>query len=145
MKKIEAYFSIPIRGKSGNKSTSQEIEQNIQKGIVASKILSICIPELEIYCPGEHDVFPQFALAMKYLTIEQLLAVDCNILDRKDLLLVYDWQNWVSNGMIEEIMFAKQHGIQMYFFSEICQRTFDDLKDIVDELLHDKLNGVQSE
>ena len=146
MNKIRAYMAHPILGRLGDKATSKDIEYNIQKAIVASKVLEICIPELEIYCPGEMDEFPQVALwDKKYITLEQLLDIDCTILAKRDLLLVFDWQNWVSNGMIEEIMFAKKHGIRMYFFSEICQRIFDDLKDIVDELLHEHYNGVQSE
>lgn len=134
MKKIRVYLSMPIRGKSGNTATSQEIEQNTQKGIVASKILSICIPELDIYCPGEHDEFVMTAYLAGRLLEKGVLDTDCEMLAKRDLLVVYDWQNWLSNGMCVEINFAKQHNIKMYFFSEICQRTFDDLKDIVKEL-----------
>lgn len=145
MNKVQAYFSMPIRGRAGNKATSQMIEQNIQKGIVASKILSICIPELEIYCPGEHDEFVMTAYLAKKLTEEQVLDTDCEILAKRDLLIVYNWQNYLSNGMVTEINFARKHGIRIYFFSEICERVFQDIKDIVDELLHEHYNGVQSE
>ena len=144
MNKIRAYMSMPIRGKSGNNATSQEIEYNRQKGIVTSKILSICIPNLDIYCPGEHDEFTQAALYDHYLTLEDVLNIDCKMLHKRDLLIVYDWQNFWSHGMIKEIVYAGTYKIKQYFFSSLCTKVVDELGVIVDEILNEKKGIVEN-
>ena len=135
MAKVRAYLSHPVRGKSGNNATSREIEYNRQKGIVTSKILSICVPNLDIYCPGEHDEFPEAALYDHYLTLEDVLNIDCKILHKRDLLIVYDWQNFWSAGMMKEIVYATMHHLEQYFFSSFCPKVVVELSVVVDKIL----------
>ena len=135
--KIRAYLAHPILGISGNKATLEEITFNIQRAIVAKKILEIVIPELEVYCPGEVDEFPQVALwDKKYLTLKQLLDIDCAILGKRDLLLIYNWQHKISDGMMIEKEYAQdeEHNIPTYTFTNINEQVFSDLQYIVDTL-----------
>lgn len=131
MNKIQAYISHPIRGRLGTKATERDITINCSKAICVGAVLKICIPDLELYVPAKHDEFVLRAYKKNYIDEHQILDIDCDIISGRDLLIVYNWQNFLSNGMVTEIDYATKHGIPIYSFGELCERTLDDLKDIV--------------
>lgn len=131
MSKIRAYMSHPIRGKLGNKVTHRDITMNCSKAICIGTILEICISDLEMYIPAKHDEFVTKAYRKNYINEHQILDIDCDIIGERDLLIVYNWQNFLSNGMVTEINYAKEHSIPIYSFMELNERVLDELGDIV--------------
>lgn len=139
MNKIKAYLSHPIRGKLGAKAMDRDMIQNCQKAIVVGTILEVCVPDLEIYVPAKHDEFVLKAYNKKYINEYQILDIDCDIIGERDLLIIYNWQNYLSNGMVTEINYAKEHNIPIYSFMELNERVIDELKDKVQELLNESI------
>jgi len=127
-----------IRGKKGETATDRDMESNCQKAIVAGKILELCIPALNIYIPGEHDEFVAMAYQKHRIDIDVVLDTDCDILDKRDLLIVYDYENFLSNGMVREVNYANKNGIPIYSFSEVCDRTINELQEIVESIRLEK-------
>lgn len=123
-----------IRGKKGNAATDRDIELNCQQAIVAGKILELTIPSLRVYVPGEHDEFVTKAYRKHYLTVDDILTVDCELLGKRDLLIVYNHENYLSNGMVIEVNYAKEHNIPIYSMSEVCERTTIELQGIVESI-----------
>lgn len=136
--KVNAYLSHQIRGKKGETATDRDMELNCQKAIVAGKILELCIPALNIYIPGEHDEFVAMAYQKHRIDIDVVLDTDCDILDKRDLLIVYDYENFLSNGMVREVNYANKNGIPIYSFSEVCDRTINELQEIVESIRLEK-------
>lgn len=134
MNKIRAYISHPIRGRAGNKATDKDIAINCGKAICVGAVLEICIPDLELYVPAKHDEFVLRAYRKNYVDEHQILDIDCDIIGERDLLIIYNWQNYLSNGMVTEINYAKKHGILIYSFMELNERVLDELRDIIKEL-----------
>jgi len=127
-----------IRGKKGKRATDRDMESNCQKAIVAGKVLELCIPALNIYIPGEHDEFVALAYKEQYLTEDDILTVDCELLNKRDLLIVYNTENYLSNGMVREVNYANKNGIPIYSFSEVCDRTINELQEIVESIQLEK-------
>lgn len=115
---------------------------NCNKAICVGTALEICVPGLEIYIPAKHDEFVLKAYRKNYINEHQLLDIDCDIIGERDLLMVYDWQNYLSRGIATEIDYAKKHSIPIYTFSELNERVLDELKDIVNILSHLSLCGM---
>jgi len=126
--------SHPIRGAKGKEATDKDMEQNNQRAIAVGKALEILVPYLDIYIPGEHDEFVVLAYKSGKLSEDSLLAVDCEILAKRDLLIVYDWQGGLSNGMITEINFAKENNIPLFSMTQLAEFTIDGLKLLVEEI-----------
>lgn len=125
MDKIKVYMSHPIRGKGGSKTTYEEMKANNQKAIVKGKDIQSCFPELDVYIPAEHDEFVIIAYQKDYITIDQLLDVDCEIVKKCKLLLVYNWENCLGGGMKREVECAKEHNIPVIEFSELDVNVID--------------------
>jgi len=139
MNKIKAYLSHSIRGKLGNKATDRDMALNCNKAICVGTVLEICVPDLELYIPGKHDEFVCKAYRKNYLDEDRILDIDCDILNERDLLIIYNHQNYLSNGMQTEILYAKKHNIPMYSFMELNERVLDELRDIVKGLQDERV------
>lgn len=103
MSKIRAYVSHSIRGKFGSTATSEQMEANNQKAIDFGKQLAIEFPNIAFYIPGAMDKFVKPAWDMGYLTIEQILNVDCDIISRCNFIVVFSPDDYISKGMKVEI------------------------------------------
>lgn len=117
-KSYRAYLSHTIRGKAGKRATTKTMQQNCLKAHAAAETLRSYlldwhrmdnIPLLDIYVPGEHDEFIQLAYAKKYITIEQILEIDCEILSQCDMLIILG--DYMSKGMQVEFDFAESIGL----------------------------------
>lgn len=115
---VTAYLSHPIRGKDGSAATQETIGENNTKAIKIAAKLRQEIPGLEIYCPAEHDQVLSILYRKKQISIENLLAADCDIVEEKDLLLIYVPDEYVSSGMRQEIDHAHCHGINVWYFKD---------------------------
>ena len=87
---MKFYLSHPIAGKAGKKTTETEIATNCQIAIViADYIRTHITPNIDIHVPAEMETFVHLAYLMDILTMEQILAVDCKIIESCDAVLIY--------------------------------------------------------
>ena len=120
MKTIKLYLSHPIRG-----DNSQKMSENNKAAIVGANFLRTFfkaimlkenLPLIELYVPAEHEEFIWLAYQKQFLTLEQILAVDCEILRNTDALLY--WSRTKSNGMKVEKKFAQENKIPIFIIKE---------------------------
>ena len=115
------YMSHLIRGPKGEAATKKDIDYNIKTHInIGTQIKAYLIdwekmsglPKCDLYIPAEHDEFVQIAYNKKYMNEEQILDVDCAIIDKCDLLIAYgDFRQ--SRGMQVEINYAENNNMQI--------------------------------
>jgi len=86
---VKIYLSHRISG--GDKNTPYtEQEKNCKAAKDIAKQITDALPSVEVYVPGNQtEEFVRIAYARKYLTIQQILDVDCGIIDTKDVVIVY--------------------------------------------------------
>ena len=121
--RIEAYMCHHIRGPMGDKSTRKERDDNRADAVAVRKAVELTFPGLKVYCPGENDVWGEVAYVRRILTIQQILEIDCAIIDTMDCMLVYDKYGIPSNGMSTEINHCRDNAIPwccFNTFSGVC-------------------------
>ena len=124
-KKIRAYASHPIRGKKGKEALPETMEANNRKAIRWGKKLWVHFgSDLVMYIPGASGRWAEIGMAKGYLTIDQILDIDCEIVAESDVVLVFDWEG-ISGGMAREIDKAKELGIPYRVITDVKE---DDLK-----------------
>lgn len=136
---FKIYQSHSIMGKNGMDATEAEIQANIDAALKISKELKAYFidwykmdgyPEIQLHVPAEHEVFVHRAYKMGFMTITEILAVDCAIIDTCDLLLVYG--DYLSNGMKVEIEYADKNKIPILNFCRLMPVVVDSVKTIID-------------
>lgn len=116
---MRVYLSHPIRGSKGKDATPDEMRENNLRALDAGHywkdLLGHAFNQLvDMYIPGEHDEFVLLAYQNGYLTEQQILAVDCKILDTCDMLLALN-EDCISGGMRVEIDYALKNGIPVLY------------------------------
>jgi hypothetical protein len=90
---------------------------------------------IDLYVPGEHEDFVNIAYRDKYLTIEQLLEIDCKIIDGVDLVIFFAPDKMqLSPGMQVEYDHAMTHGKRTYVYERLTHKV---IADIYGELTQD--------
>ena len=119
-RKITAYLSHPIRGVYGDKCPDEQIHWNCQQAIAWAKTLRIYFGcNLELHVPAEHDEHMLIAMEKGYLTVDQVLDIDCVIVSKRDVLLVANWEDHISGGMAREMGTASELGIPIRVFTDV--------------------------
>ncbi len=133
--KFKIYMSHCIRGKSGSKATDREIWDNIEKyKSIGEELRAYFIdwekmdgfPKIELYVPADHEEFVQVAWRKGYIDEEQVLDVDCDIVDRCSLLILFG--DYYSKGMKVEGNYAGKVGIPIFNMPLINEVTIQALK-----------------
>jgi len=119
MSKIKIYESHSIRGIKGNDATHEDMIANNKIAIEFYKWLSTRFPTIDFYCPAVHDEFVLIAFESKIITEKQILDIDCQILSKCNLLLVYSHDSYISNGMWTEIRYAQKHNIPVLIVQNV--------------------------
>lgn len=83
------YLSHSIRGKYGNDATPTQMMEQCQRAIMIANIIRATFPLIELYVPAEHEDFVQRAYRCGYLTEQQILDVDCMIIDDCEGVLIF--------------------------------------------------------
>ena len=86
---MRLYLSHSIRGKEGPKASLDTQNHNCEEAKRIANILRGLFPRLELYVPAENETFVQIAFDRGYITEEQILWVDCAIIDTLDGVIVY--------------------------------------------------------
>ena len=100
-------FSHPIRGSKGAAATQEDIEANNRQAMRFAAELRAEFPNLDLYVPAEHDEFVLRTYETHLLNEAEILAVDCDLLLKRDFLIVYVPDGHLSSGMMQEITAAQ--------------------------------------
>lgn len=132
------YMSHTIRGKKGLLATKKEVDTNIRKALwVGEQIKAYLLdwekmdglPRSNLYIPGEHDEFVQIVYKKKWLSEEQILAADCEIIDQCNMLIAYG--DYHSRGMEVEIAHAAKKEIPVYIMPNLSDAVVQHLKNCI--------------
>jgi len=112
---IRAYLSHLIRGAKGSAATREDMEANNRRAIEFAAQVRAEFPGLDLYVPAIHDEFVLEAYEMGVLTESQILAVDVRLVRKRDLLIVYAPDRYLSNGMLQEHRAAGVGGVDIVY------------------------------
>lgn len=135
LKTIRVYMSHPIRGPLKDKATTQDIHRNCEYAIELAEMIRTFLPvPVKLYVPGEHEDFVHRAWQGQYLTIKQILEIDCNIIEfYGDLLLVFAPYGPPVEGCSIEMEYAQNRKIPVIVFKD-----FEELSEKMIPFLKDK-------
>ena len=86
---MKFYLGHKIRGNAGPNASYDVQAKNCAEAIRVANILRELFPKLELYVPAENETFIQIAYNNAYLNMDDILWIDCRIIDGCDGLLVY--------------------------------------------------------
>ena len=110
MSNFSIYVSHSIRGIKGKDATHEDMVANNKKAIVFGEELRQVFPDIDFYVPADNDEFVIVAYEKGYLDEQEILAVDCAIIDVRDMVLAWIPDQYVSNGMQTEAIHAVTAG-----------------------------------
>ena len=108
--KIKVYVSHPIRGAKGKDATKEDMEANNRLAIAFGEALQAQFPRIKFYVPAVHDEFVMAGYEEGILNENQILSIDCKIIDTCNAVIVYIPEQHVSNGMLIEVTHANMTG-----------------------------------
>jgi len=142
--KIRIYLSHYIRGPKNVDATDEDMGKNIEAAIKLGEQLKAYfldwhrqdgLPEIYLYVPAEHDEFVITAYKRGFISETEILAVDCDIISKCDILLA--WKDPTqSRGMIVEVEHADKMGIPILNFLELDKLVLFTLKRVIKEIAH---------
>jgi len=98
---MKIYVSHPIRGIHRDAGQA-EIEANNLRAKIFGAALRLRYPQHEFHIPAEHEEFVALAHVGHYLSADEILSIDCQLIDRSDGVIFYDHQARFSPGMLVE-------------------------------------------
>jgi len=142
VKPFRIYMSHPIRGPKREKATDADMQKNNKRAHdVAEQLRAYFLDwqrmdgfvPIEIYVPGENDEFIIHAYRRGYLTEDQILDCDCDIISTCDMVLALG--DYTSNGMKVEIDFATAEDIPVFRFSRVQKTVVRNLYTIIETIM----------
>lgn len=113
--KIKFYLSHPIRGKKGKDATADDMQRNNEAAIIVADYLREFITTcIDIHVPAEMEEFVLTAYDMGVLTEQQILAVDCKIIEKCDAVMIYAPEDNIGGGCKVELEYAIKQGIPVF-------------------------------
>jgi len=108
--KIKFYLSHPIRGKKGKDATPDDMQKNNEAAIaVANYLRKYTTIHIDIHVPAEMEEFVLTAYYLGILTEQQILAVDCKIIESCDAVIIYASGAYIGGGCKVELDYAIKH------------------------------------
>lgn len=86
---MKVYLSHSIRGKYGKDATPSQMKANCDRVLKVAEEISAVLPSVELYIPAEHEDFVSIAYRDKYLNEQQILEIDCKIIDGCNGVIIY--------------------------------------------------------
>ncbi len=121
MNKLRVYISHSIRGIKGSEATHDEMSANNAKAIEFCQELKVGCPDVDFYCPAEHDEFVSLAYENEILTDVEILEIDCRIINDRHLVLAWEPGKHTSNGMMTELVHAAIAGVELAVVKTVDQ------------------------
>lgn len=122
--RIKAYLSHMIRGPEGNNASDETMRKNNLAAQAIGNLISSCFP-VDLYVPADMDDFllDRDRKPLDYVDI--LLDLDCQLIVKSDILLVYSPDGYISGGMRREINTANEYGIPVVIFDVVSDDFVD--------------------
>lgn len=100
---MKFYLSHPIQGEAGDKATADDMQRNNEAAIaIASYIQNEITATIDIHVPAKMEEFVLTAYKMNILTRNDILAIDCKIIESCEAVLIYvPFGNIVSGCKVE--------------------------------------------
>lgn len=148
---MQIYLSHSIRGRFGAAATKEQMDFNCEAALRFGRWVRKEFPQIDIYIPAESEPFVGAAYWHEFLSEEQILRVDCEILNTCDGMIVFAPDNFISKGMSVEVEWCKEHKIPYLLVSEQMLKIKESIdcteKDIINdwlEFLERKQNGTSN-
>lgn len=114
------YLSHSIRGKYGKDATNTQMWENCDKAILIANMIRNALPSIEVYVPAEYEDFVLTAYQKHYITEEQILDVDCSIIDGCDSVIIYVPEgDELQGGRNIECEYAMRHNKRVFIFNNV--------------------------
>lgn len=130
--KESAYVSHPIRGTLGANATKEDELANMQLAIDFAAQLRTAYPEVDFYVPAEHNEFVMTAFFEHDLSEDVVLKTDIIILKKRDFIVIFAPESYISGGMKREIDAAIEAGIEVVYCESV--QDISRLKPVIDRL-----------
>ncbi len=122
---MKFYLSHPIRGSKGDKATAVDMKQNNDRAIeIADFIRNAVTPDIDIHVPAEMEKFVLTAYYLGILSEEQILTVDCKIVETCDAVLLYSPDGSIGGGCKIEYEHALKNNIPVCVFQNENEAVF---------------------
>ena len=82
-------------------------------------------PKFRLYVPAEHEVFINSAYKSDFLTKEQIGSINCKIIEKCNLLILFDGWGLDIDG---EIAHARQEKIPIYSMPDLSPHAIQALR-----------------
>jgi len=116
---MKFYLSHPIQGEVGDKATVEDIQFNNESAIAIKNYIQRHITsDINIHAPAEMEEFVFTAYKMNVLTRDDILAVDCKIIEGCDAVLIYAPFGNVVSGCKVELDHAVRCHIPVFIFED---------------------------
>lgn len=112
---MRVYVSHPIRGILGPSATREDELKNMQLAIDFAKQLRAAYPSVEFYVPAEHNEFVMTAFFEHNLSEDVVLKTDIIILKKRNAVILFAPQKYISGGMKREAGGATEAGIPIVY------------------------------
>jgi len=133
---MKVYLSHSIRGSKGNAATQTEQKACCDAAIALGERISAEIESLELYVPGANEEFVAIAYRKSYMTIDEILNVDCTIIDGCEAVIAYvPTDDELQGGRLVEVKHAIDIDIPVKVFNE------NEIGDVVKWLVHLIMTG----
>jgi len=145
MKTIKIYMSHAIRGAKGPKATDADMRANNIAAMRAASIIRQTLRSIEakyeceinIYVPAEMDEFVMIAYRRGILNEEQILDVDCTIVERCQALIWYSHLGPSRGAEIEKAC-AERNCIPIFELPSLETNAIFKLEKQIEELVCQK-------
>lgn len=140
---FKIYLSHALAGPKGKDATDDDIWENVfTYRKIGEEIKAYLIdwekmdglPKSYLYVPADHEEFVFNARIMKYVTVPEILKVDCAIVHTCSLLIAFG-DHTQSGGMQVEIEYAKDEEIPIYFMPNLQSYSIKALKYVIKQIL----------
>lgn len=120
---MRVYLSHAMRGQAGTGATVDAQAKNCAAAIeIAWKLRHTYGRKLDLYVPAETEPFVQDAYDHGFLTVKQILDVDCRVLKRCDAMVVWVPEgDSLQGGRLIEYDYALLHNIPVIVFKTVEQ------------------------
>lgn len=129
---LRVYLSHSMRGTAGPDASLEIQSANCERiKMVAMTLRYELGSSVEIYVPAENETFIQIAYKLGLLTVDQILEVDCKIIDKMDMVIcnVEESKGDVLQGGREIEVFHAAKTQKPAFVFERCNEAVAYIKD----------------
>lgn len=143
--KPKVYCAVPIRGAKGDLATVEDMDRNCQIAKKNMEVLSLIFPQVDWICVAAYDKVVQKLYKKGYVTVDQILECDFEIIEEVKNVLCHLWEP--SNGAEREYQKSLDSGgvaLKLHDPPEIWMNDMRAIKHFVDEVESRAMEGYLS-